>query len=96
MIRFFLFFRFIILAVLTGLGLFYRIATLFPNFRQRLLETKAQLAEEKDVESVVANCDIGDWFILYQLGNWAAVAASDLLVWLVYMPVLLVKCIFYF
>lgn len=61
--------RFIIVAVITAIGLLYRVATFLPGFRQILLRTKSRLASSGSVEAVTRRCEIGDWFLLYQLGK---------------------------
>lgn len=61
--------RFIIVAVISGVGLLYRIATFTPAFRQILLRTRSRLASSDNVEAISRKCQIGDWFVLYQLGK---------------------------
>jgi len=65
----FLWFWFIGLAVVSGLGLLYRFATFFRPFRQILLRTRCRLASPEDIEAVARKCDVGDWFLLYQLAK---------------------------
>jgi len=65
----FLWFWFIGLALVSGFGIVYRIATLFRSFRQVLLRTRCRLASQEDIEAVARKCDIGDWFLLYQLAK---------------------------
>jgi len=65
----FLWFWFIILAIVSGLGLLYRFATFFRPFRQILLRTRCRLASHEDIEAVARKCHIGDWFLLYQLAK---------------------------
>ena len=62
----FLWFWYIILAVLTGLGLIYRILTLaVPKLRQWLLTRQAGTdARPREVEAVFRRCNVGDWFVL--------------------------------
>ncbi|KAI4501260.1 hypothetical protein M0802_003633 [Mischocyttarus mexicanus] len=66
----FLWFWFIILAVLSGLSLAYRLAVLAgPKLRLMLLRTHSRLSDKHDIEMITQKCQIGDWFILYQLGK---------------------------
>lgn len=65
----FLWFWFIIVAVISGVGLIYRIATFTKSFRQVLLRTRSRLAASENVEAVSRKCHIGDWFVLYQLAK---------------------------
>lgn len=65
----FLWFWFIIVAVISGIGLLYRLATFIRPFRQILLRTRSRLASQEDVEAVSRKCFIGDWFLLYQLAK---------------------------
>lgn len=66
----FLWFWFIIVAVITAIGLLYRIATVFiPEFRMLLLRSRSQLASSNSVQDVAHKCQIGDWFLLYQLAK---------------------------
>jgi len=65
----FLWFWFIIVAVISGVGLLYRLATFTPAFRQILLRTRSRLAESENVEAISRKCQIGDWFVLYQLAK---------------------------
>lgn len=65
----FLWFWFIIVATISGIGLLYRIATFIRPFRRILLRTRSRLANTEDVEAVNRKCHIGDWFLLYQLAK---------------------------
>ncbi|XP_018021806.1 innexin inx2 [Hyalella azteca] len=65
----FLWFWFIIVAIISGIGLLYRLATFLAPFRQILLRTRSRLASQEDVEAVSRKCQIGDWFLLYQLAK---------------------------
>ena len=66
----FLWFWFIILAVITGLALLYRIAVILgTQARMYLLRAQARLAPRSDVETVAQKCQIGDWFVLLLLGK---------------------------
>lgn len=62
----FLWFWYIILAVLTGLGLLYRIFTLvLPKLRLFLLQRRAgRDLDPSQIETVFRRCQIGDWFVL--------------------------------
>lgn len=65
----FLWFWFIILAIVSGLALIYRVFTFASSVRLYLLRARARLAKPSDVEDVNACCWIGDWFVLYQIGK---------------------------
>ncbi|XP_046441367.1 innexin inx2-like [Daphnia pulex] len=66
----FLWFWFILLAVLSSLALIYRLAVLSGSrTRMFLLRAQAQLAPCNEVESVFRKCQIGDWFILVLLSK---------------------------
>lgn len=66
----FLWFWFIILSVLSGLTLAYRAAVIAgPKLRLVLLRARSRLSPQEDIELIAKNCQIGDWFILYQLGK---------------------------
>ncbi|CAG0919834.1 unnamed protein product [Notodromas monacha] len=66
----FLWFWFIIVAVLSGLGLLYRIAVLSTS-RVRLifLRSRSRMSYSEDIEMINSKCQIGDWFVLQQLGK---------------------------
>ncbi|EEB14301.1 Innexin inx2, putative [Pediculus humanus corporis] len=65
----FLWFWFVILSVLTGLSLIYRAAVvMLPQLRQTLLRARSRLAPHDKIAQIARKCQIGDWFILYQLG----------------------------
>ncbi|KAF0289299.1 Innexin inx2 [Amphibalanus amphitrite] len=76
-----LWFWFIVLSVLTGLVLLYRIAQVFhPQLRLQLLMVRARLASHHDVAIVARKCQIGDWFVLYQMGkNMDPIAFKELI-----------------
>lgn len=66
----FLWFWFIILSVLSGISLIYRMAVIMgPKLRLYLLRARAKLALQVDIERIAKKCQIGDWFVLYQLGK---------------------------
>ncbi|CAI6376307.1 unnamed protein product [Macrosiphum euphorbiae] len=66
----FLWFWFLIIAVLSGLNLVYRTAVVvMPKFRLLLLRARSRLAHQDKVETITKKCQIGDWFVLYQLGR---------------------------
>lgn len=66
----FMWFWFILVAVISGVGLLYRVATFIPAFRQILLRTRSRLASSDNVEAISRKCQIGDWFVLYQLAKY--------------------------
>ncbi|KAL4143644.1 hypothetical protein QTP88_005956 [Uroleucon formosanum] len=66
----FLWFWFLFIAVLSGLNLVYRTAVVvMPKFRLLLLRARSRLAPQEEVETITKKCQIGDWFVLYQLGK---------------------------
>ncbi|KAJ8672805.1 hypothetical protein QAD02_004065 [Eretmocerus hayati] len=66
----FLWFWFIILAGLSGLSLIYRAAVVSqPKLRLILLRARSRLSSQDQIETIANRCQIGDWFILYQLGK---------------------------
>ncbi|KAF7400997.1 hypothetical protein HZH66_006181 [Vespula vulgaris] len=66
----FLWFWFIILSILSGLSLAYRAAVVAgPRLRLMLLRTRSRISDKHDIETIAKNCQIGDWFVLYQLGK---------------------------
>jgi len=74
----FLWFWFVILAIVTGLFLIYRACTIFlPALRIRLMRFKYPRSDEMDqrnidrdvMTDVIQHCDVGDWFLLYQVAK---------------------------
>lgn len=66
----FLWFWFIILTLLSGVSLIYRAAVvILPKVRLYLLRARSRLSSHDDVENIASKCQIGDWFVLYQLGK---------------------------
>lgn len=69
----FLWFWYIILAVITGLGLIYRIVTLIvPRVRRYTLFYKGGRLPgdfERQLGLVFNRCNIGDWFVLSLIGE---------------------------
>nr|XP_045616204.1 innexin inx2-like [Procambarus clarkii] len=65
----FLWFWFIIVAVCSGAGLLYRLATFLPIVRHTLLRVRSRLSDSLTVRCVTHKCQIGDWFLLYQLAK---------------------------
>jgi len=66
----FLWFWFIILSVISGIALLYRIAVVMGSqARVYLLRAQARLATRREVEIVAQKCQIGDWFVLLLLGK---------------------------
>ncbi|XP_043229955.1 innexin inx2-like [Amphibalanus amphitrite] len=76
-----LWFWFIVLAVVTGLALLYRLAQMLsPQLRLQLLMMRARLASHHDVAIVARKCQIGDWFVLCQMGkNMDPIAFKELI-----------------
>ncbi|CAG0893462.1 unnamed protein product [Cyprideis torosa] len=70
MAKVFIWFWFIILAVLSALAVLYRFGTVFSGaVRLYLLRARSRLANPDDVETINRKCQIGDWFVLYQIGK---------------------------
>ncbi|KAG0710313.1 Innexin inx2 [Chionoecetes opilio] len=65
----FLWFWYIIVAVLTGIGLLYRIVTFHPTVRRFMLRTRARLTPAIAVDQVANKCYYGDWFFLTSLAK---------------------------
>jgi len=67
----FLWFWFVILAFITGTQVTYRVCTIFlPNMRTTLLRARAKLTKHPgQVTAICRKFNLGDWFILYQLGK---------------------------
>ncbi|XP_043275151.1 innexin inx2 [Venturia canescens] len=66
----FLWFWFIILAILSGLSLAYRAAVVAGSkLRLVLLRARSRISSPKDIDIIADKCQIGDWFVLYQLGK---------------------------
>lgn len=66
----FLWFWFIILTVVTGIQIVYRMMTLFmAKLREMMLQSRSRLTERYKVESICRRVGLGDWFLLYQLGK---------------------------
>ncbi|GFV74774.1 innexin inx2 [Trichonephila clavipes] len=61
----FLWFWFIILAVLSGLALVYRgFIVFFPRSRFLVTRSRARLANQDYLESIINKCKLGDWLLL--------------------------------
>merc|ERR1711988_239926 len=67
----FLWFWFVILAVITALQVTYRLVTCFmPAMRTNLLRARAKLSKSPlQVTAICRRFGLGDWFVLYQLGK---------------------------
>lgn len=66
----FLWFWFVILSVLSAISLLYRLAVVMgPKLRLYLLRARSRLTPQHSIETIGRKCQIGDWFILYQLGK---------------------------
>ncbi len=66
----FLWFWFIILAIVTGVQIVYRLGTMkAPRLREVLLWARARPRSRKQVKAVCRRRKLGDWFLLYQLGK---------------------------
>ena len=66
----FLWFWFVIVSVITGVQLIYRLAILVtPQWRKVLLRTRSRLVPMTQLDTICKVSRLGDWFILYQLGK---------------------------
>ncbi|XP_044007095.1 innexin inx2-like [Aphidius gifuensis] len=66
----FLWFWFIALTILSGLSLIYRMVVVgWPRLRLVLLRARSRLSRQQEVETIADRFQIGDWFVLYQLGK---------------------------
>jgi hypothetical protein len=66
----FLWFWFLLLTVLTGLCVIYRAAIVMSTpLRLYLLRARSRLSSLKDMQVILDKFQLGDWFILYQLGK---------------------------
>ncbi|XP_011170209.1 innexin inx2 [Solenopsis invicta] len=66
----FLWFWFIILSILSGFSLLYRVAVIFaPKLRMVLLRVRSRLSPHYQIKIISDKCQFGDWFVLYQLGK---------------------------
>ncbi|XP_055325134.1 innexin shaking-B isoform X1 [Sitodiplosis mosellana] len=66
----FLWFWFILLFILTSLTLIYRVVIIFsPRMRVYLLRLRFRLVRRDAIEIIVRRSKMGDWFLLYMLGE---------------------------
>lgn len=66
----FLWFWFILLSVISGLSLLYRVAVISGSkLREVLLCARSRITSKFQIGLVCHRCRIGDWFILYQIGK---------------------------
>ncbi|XP_035222703.1 innexin inx2-like [Stegodyphus dumicola] len=64
----FLWFWFVILAVLSALILVYRLMVIFwPASRFIMLRSRSRIADKKDLHIIMSRANLGDWFVLYLL-----------------------------
>ncbi|KAG7164695.1 innexin inx2-like [Homarus americanus] len=74
----FLWFWFVLLAIISAFGLLYRLATFASGFRHLLLRSRSRLASVDKVAAISRRCLIGDWFILNLIAkNMDAFAFRD-------------------
>ena len=80
----FIWFWFIVLAIMSALSLFYRLAVLLSaQIRLYVLRARARFVPLKDVELVARKCQIGDWFVLILLAkNMDSVLYEELICYL--------------
>jgi len=66
----FLWFWFIILAILTAIVVVFRAMVIFmPSLRPRLMHARNRMVREDAIESVSKRVSVGDWWVLYMLGR---------------------------
>ncbi|GAB6024648.1 hypothetical protein CHUAL_009788 [Chamberlinius hualienensis] len=65
-----LWFWFIILAVISGLAIIYRLLTIFsPHLRFYLLKARASSVKSSSIDVITTNVEFGDWFLIYLLAK---------------------------
>lgn len=65
-----LWFWFVVLAILSGLAIVYRVITaISPHVRFQLLKSRANSVPRDVVETIAMNTSFGDWFLLYTLSK---------------------------
>ena len=63
-------FRFILLAVLSTLVIFYRLIIIIsPKMRAYLLYIRFRLIRREVINTIVKKSYVGDWFLFYMLGQ---------------------------
>lgn len=66
----FIWFWFIILAILSSIVILYRLFIIaFPRYRLNILRTRARLADPNNLRSILRIANIGDWYLLYTLAK---------------------------
>ena len=66
----FLWFWLVLLAIITTYILFYRLTVIFfPNVRLSLLKRRAKFVDKQSIHELLQNTDLGDWFLLMQIGK---------------------------
>ena len=66
----FLWFWFVIVSIITGVQVIYRMAVLvMPRLREILLRARSRLVPMYKIETICRESRPGDWFLLYQLGK---------------------------
>ncbi|GAB6024363.1 hypothetical protein CHUAL_009531 [Chamberlinius hualienensis] len=66
----FFWFWFILMAIISGIGIVYRaMVVVFPNIRQQLLRMRSDLVQKDYVDMVNSKAYLGDWFVLDLLGK---------------------------
>ncbi|XP_057326133.1 innexin inx2-like [Microplitis mediator] len=66
----FLWFWFIILSIVSGLSLMYRAAVVaLPKLRLMILRARSRISSQSEIQLISNRFQIGDWFVLYQLGK---------------------------
>jgi len=66
----FLWFWFIIVSIITGIQLVYRLISMFtPRVQEYMLKYQSRLSDMGEIVAVCKACKLGDWFLLYQLSK---------------------------
>lgn len=66
----FLWFWFILIAVITGIAVGYRLFLLgFPHVRFFLLRMHVRMMKTSEIERIIHKSQVGDWFLLYQMSK---------------------------
>lgn len=66
----FLWFWLVLLAVITTYILIYRFVVIFfPSVRLTLLKRRAKFVDKQSINELLQNTDLGDWFLLMQIGK---------------------------
>lgn len=66
----FLWFWFMLLSIVSAIHMVYRLVIIFsPSVRALLLRARSRLVSQDEIDLITKKCQIGDWFVLYQMGK---------------------------